>query len=29
MAIVIAAFVTVVLIVFRRYLRVEDVVARG
>ena len=29
LAIVIAAFVTVVLIVFRRYLRVEDVVARG
>ena len=25
----IAAFVTVLLIVFRRYLRVEDVVARG
>jgi len=29
LAMVIAAFVTVVLIVFRRYLRVEDVVARG
>lgn len=29
LAIVIAAFVTVVLIVFRRYLRVEDVVTRG
>jgi ABC-type spermidine/putrescine transport system permease subunit I len=29
LAIVIAAFVTVLLIVFRRYLRVEDVVARG
>jgi ABC-type spermidine/putrescine transport system permease subunit I len=29
LAIVIAVFVTVVLIVFRRYLRVEDVVARG
>ncbi|MEO8228723.1 MAG: ABC transporter permease [Chloroflexota bacterium] len=29
LAIVIAAFVTVVLIVFRRHLRVEDVVARG
>jgi spermidine/putrescine transport system permease protein len=29
LAIVIALFVTVVLIVFRRYLRVEDVVARG
>lgn len=29
MAIVIAVFVTVVLIVFRRYLRVEDVVTRG
>jgi spermidine/putrescine transport system permease protein len=28
-AIVIAAFVTVVLVVFRRYLQVEDVVARG
>ena len=28
-AIIIAAFVTVLLIVFRRYLRVEDVVARG
>ena len=29
LAIVIAVFVTVVLIVFRRYLRIEDVVARG
>ncbi|MEA2609035.1 MAG: spermidine/putrescine transport system permease protein [Chloroflexota bacterium] len=29
LAIVIAIFVTVVLIIFRRYLRVEDVVARG
>jgi spermidine/putrescine transport system permease protein len=29
LAIVIAAFVTVLLIVFRRYLRVEDVVTRG
>ncbi len=29
MAIIIAAFVTAVLIVFRRYLRVEDVVTRG
>lgn len=29
LAIVIAVFVTVVLILFRRYLRVEDVVARG
>ncbi|HEV7605645.1 MAG TPA: ABC transporter permease [Candidatus Limnocylindrales bacterium] len=29
LAIVIAVFVTVVLIIFRRYLRVEDVVARG
>jgi hypothetical protein len=26
---VIAVFVTVVLVTFRRYLRVEDVVARG
>ena len=29
LAIIIAAFVTVVLIVFRRSLRVEDVVTRG
>ncbi len=29
LAIVIATFVTIVLIIFRRYLRVEDVVARG
>jgi ABC-type spermidine/putrescine transport system permease subunit I len=28
-AIVIAAFVTLLLVVFRRYLQVEDVVARG
>jgi len=29
LAIIIAAFVTIVLIVFRRSLRVEDVVTRG